>query len=515
MKLRQIVFTLLMFLFVGGLNIDILAEEEMGQTETSTEQQEPTVEPEQPSDIENPEDIEPEEEVQPYTGWDETQSIYYIDDVAVDGVQKIDEDYYLFSDSSLNQTFTGFVQDQMDGNWYFLENGKSNWNFTGLGKNSSDGKMSFSRNGILDLSFTGVAKSIVDGKWYHAKNGIIDYGFTGFSKSIENGRWYFSRKGVLDWSFTGVAKSIENGRWYHAKKGALDWNFTGVSKSVENGRWYHSKNGRLDWGFTGVSKSIENGKWYFSRKGALDWNFTGAAISVANGKWYTVKKGSLNWSYNGDMKCLDGQTRYFKKGAHDVNYHALIGVGNIIKVYQSGIRKKDITINSQKDPRWAHLWAAVGCGPSSIATAINIVHNNNNQTTATLAPMFKKAGLMPYGMTPGNKETLDYIKKTFNVKATDCSNKNTLINELKKGRPVIMVTATDYSGNPMNSAYAPINHVQLALSYNPSTQRITYAEPLGGKNGTVPYVKTVNIHDLYAYYQGTSTGGIHFFSLWK
>lgn len=206
-------------------------------------------------------------------GWQNNHTQYYIDGVAVNGMQKINGDYYLFSDNKLDTSFVGLAQDQNNKKWYFLRNGQSDW------------------------TFTGVSKSVENGRWYHANKGQLDWGFTGFSKSVENNRWYFSRKGCLDWNFTGVAKSVENGRWYHGKGGCLDWNFTGLSKSVENNNWYHSKKGSLDWSYTGVSKSVENNRYYYAKNGKLDWSYTGLAKD-SNKNFYYVKNGAVMTSGN-------------------------------------------------------------------------------------------------------------------------------------------------------------------------------------------------------------------------
>lgn len=239
-------------------------------------------------------------------GWNEDYSVYYRDGEAINGMQKIDDSYYLFNNQQLDHLFTGFVKSPIDNKWYFLRNGKSDW------------------------SFTGVAKSIENGRWYHAKKGKLDWSFTGFSKSVENGKWYFSKNGSLDWRFTGVAKSIENGKWYHANKGCLDWKFTGFSKSVENGRWYFNRNGSLDWKFTGVAKSIENGRYYFARNGQLNWSFNGVGKSITDGKWYYAKKGCLDWKYNGKAKDVDGNTYQVKLGRATI----IIRKGH---VYMTGI----------------------------------------------------------------------------------------------------------------------------------------------------------------------------------
>ena len=319
-RIGQVLFGTILFGLVFYLPIQAEEVEPTGvetvevaeQTET-----EPMVEPEEP-------EVEPISEPEPevLNGWQEENTKYYIDGMAVDGVQTIDKDVYYFENETLNP-YTGFVKNT-NNKWIFVRDGKSDW------------------------TFTGVAKSKENGKWYHADKGVLNWNFTGISKSVENGKWYFSRKGALDWSFTGVAKSVENGKWYHARKGVLDWNFTGVSKSVENGRWYHSKNGRLDWSFTGISKSVENGKWYFSRKGALDWNFTGVAKSIQNGKWYHVKKGCLDWKYTGLGKSVEnGKLYYCKNGSLDWNKtgYYLDNNGNVYRIkngrasYHSNLRK--------------------------------------------------------------------------------------------------------------------------------------------------------------------------------
>lgn len=267
-------------------------EETNGQMNTE-ETNEPlnTEEDVQPSE-------EPTEEAEPLNGWQEDHTKYYVDDVAVNGVYKIENDYYLFQEETFQDSFTGVVKNQ-DGQWVHLKNGKSDWNFTGFSKSISNGQWYISRNGNLDWSFTGVAKSIANDQWYHAKNGCLDWGFTGFSKSVQNGKWYVSYKGKLNWNYTGVAKSISNNQWYHAKNGCLDWNFTGLSKSYLTKKWYFSRNGKLDWNFTGVAKSIANGQWYYARKGAVDWSYTGLSKSVANQNLYYVEKGRLNWNKNG------------------------------------------------------------------------------------------------------------------------------------------------------------------------------------------------------------------------
>lgn len=273
--------------------VEIQPEQPMHQesmVETTEQDEQPIVSVQEEVAIQTKE-VEPTLQVQElYTGWNNTHTQYYEDGRVLNGVQRIEKDYFFFKDYKVNSSFTGFVKNS-DNKWVFVRNGKSDWNFTG------------------------VAKSVENGKWYHGKNGILDWGFTGFSKSVENGRWYFSRKGALDWSFTGVAKSVENGRWYHGKKGYLDWGFTGFSKSVENGKWYFSRKGCLDWSFTGVAKSIENGKWYFANKGALNWKYTGGAKSVENNKWYAVNNGTITWKYTGSLKCTDGQTRQFVKSS--------------------------------------------------------------------------------------------------------------------------------------------------------------------------------------------------------
>ena len=122
-KVGQLLFGTILFGLVFYLPIQA---EEIQETENSEiveqTETEPMVEPEEP-------EVEPISEPEPVVlnGWQENNTKYYVDGMAVDGVQTIDKDVYYFENETLNP-YTGFVKNT-DNRWIFVRNGKSDWNF--------------------------------------------------------------------------------------------------------------------------------------------------------------------------------------------------------------------------------------------------------------------------------------------------------------------------------------------------------------------------------------------------
>lgn len=143
-------------------------------------------------------------------GWDETQSLYYVKEdgklVKANGVVKVSEEYLLFADGVLQETYTGLkkIKDDDTFDLYYIENGKAVINtWETVKEKSGSFKYYFGKNGkaykagsIAGMRTTKVKLISVNGKKYgFDENGHMAKGLWSTNSKLV----YFNTKtGVYD-----------------------------------------------------------------------------------------------------------------------------------------------------------------------------------------------------------------------------------------------------------------------------------------------------------------------------
>ncbi|MBQ9517950.1 MAG: L,D-transpeptidase family protein [Eubacterium sp.] len=208
----------------------------------------------------------------PADGWNEDQTMYYSDGAALTGLQKIDGEYYLFSDSGVLRygwkNYNGaryyFDEDEdgaaakgltnINGAYYFFNNNTAKmlkgWQ-TVNGKKSrfspKDGK-----------ALTGLKKV---GKFYYGftKRGELRYGW----KNINGQRFYFNPKSGK--AVTGF-KKIKGGYYYFSKGARMQTGW----KTVKGYKYYFNTEKGSNYGRALTGGNYVDGTYYkFNNKGQL------------------------------------------------------------------------------------------------------------------------------------------------------------------------------------------------------------------------------------------------------
>ena len=188
---------------------------------------------------------EPADESEPLNGWVDTEEgrMYYVDDVALTGMQKIDGNTYYFNESGIMQTGMLEISGKR---YYFNEEGVMQTGMIQVG----DDWYYFSKKGVMQTGW----KTIKKKKYYFdTETGIRQRG----RKTIDGNVYYFDKDSVMA---TGWLK-VKGKKYYHDPK-------TGVRifKSKKIGKYYYyfkPKSGIMKTGWL----KLKGKSYYYDSKG--------------------------------------------------------------------------------------------------------------------------------------------------------------------------------------------------------------------------------------------------------
>ena len=273
---------------VDGKSMDILVT-------VSSKQEEPPVEPDDPSTTNNP-------TAEPDNSSDNTQATP--DKSTPSNLNETDEDISTESDAKLNGIVKG-----PDGKWAMYKNNKIDTSYTGIAKNQygwwriEKGYVNFKANGIYKNQYgwwkttdgkvtfkeTGVFKN--EYGWWRVENSKVNFKADGIYKNQYG--WWKTNDGKVTFKETGVFKN-EYG-WWRVKDSKVDFKAQGIYQNKYG--WWKTTNGKVTFKENGVFQN-EYG-WWKVKDSKVDFSFTGIAKNKY-GFWY-VKDGKVDFKKNGKV----------------------------------------------------------------------------------------------------------------------------------------------------------------------------------------------------------------------